>query len=213
MVSLNGLTLRDSIADTIRARIISGRYAPGSRLRENEIAADFNVSRVPVREAFQVLEQQHFLELRKYQGAIVAQPAMRGIGDLIAIRAELEAMAARLAAALRGGDIATELRSVTADGSQIDPAADPERHSELVERFHDLIAEASGNRELAEMLRDVRSRLSWMFGANLTVRAAGSWEDHRRIAVSILDGGESVADLMRAHVLADAVFFEGLVGN
>ena len=58
MASRAGLPLRDVIAAAIRGRIIDGSYVPGSRLREEEIASDFDVSRVPVREAFQVLEQQ-----------------------------------------------------------------------------------------------------------------------------------------------------------
>ena len=85
MASRAGLPLRDVIAAAIRGRIIDGSYVPGSRLREEEIASDFDVSRVPVREAFQVLEQQRFLELRKYKGAIVAQPESSGTRELIAI--------------------------------------------------------------------------------------------------------------------------------
>lgn len=211
MASRAGLPLRDVIAAAIRGRIIDGSYVPGSRLREEEIASDFDVSRVPVREAFQVLEQQRFLELRKYKGAIVAQPESSGTRELIAIRAELEAMAARLAAAAHGGAMERELRSLTEEGSTLDPVTEPERHSELVERFHDTVAIASGNRELVEMLRTLRSRLSWIFGAELAARAAGSWDEHRDICASILGGEEAAAHLMREHVLGDLAFFDELI--
>jgi DNA-binding GntR family transcriptional regulator len=213
MARSSNAPLRNVIADAIRSRIMSGHYVPGTRLREEELAADFDVSRVPVREALQVLEQERFLELRKYRGAVVALPASSGIRELIAIRAELEGMAARLAAGMRAGDLADELQSVSRQGSAIDPARDPDVHSELVERFHDVVARASGNRELVEMLRGVRGRLSWMFGAELAVRAAGSWDDHRCITQAILNGDVDAGGIMRAHVLGDVAFFEELVGR
>lgn len=202
---------RDVIADTIRARIIDGSYAPGTRLREEQVAADFEVSRVPVREAFQVLEQQRFLELRRYKGAVVAQPATSGTRELITIRAELEAMAARLAAIGRGGVVRDELEDLTRRGLAVDPVVDRDLHSDLVETFHDAVARASGNGELVDLLRSLRSRLSWIFAAELAMRATNSWDEHRAISTAILAGDESAASLMRAHVLGDVAFLEELI--
>lgn len=87
----------------------AGRTAP---LREEANAAEFKVSRVPVREALHVLEQQRFMVLRPRRGATVASPFATGAVELVAIRSELEAMVGRLAASRRGG-----MRLTTSSGA------------------------------------------------------------------------------------------------
>lgn len=206
--------LRNDIADELRGRIISGEYQPGSRIREEVIAAEFDVSRVPVREALQVLEQQRFLVLRPRRGAIVASPTATGAAELMAIRAELEAMAGRLAASRLGGHTLADLERCVAEGEAAVAAGALEDVPESAERFHDLVAVSSGNSELAEVLRSVRSRVNWMFELEVEERAAGSWADHRAIVDAIATGDEQAVDrLMRQHVLEDRAAYERLVSS
>src|SRR6478735_7389624 len=91
-----------SSADTTRARIreliISGDFAPGSRLRERELSQSLEVSRVPVREALQQLEAEGFIDTSPRRGATVKQITLRDVNELFDVRLSLEVLAARLAA-------------------------------------------------------------------------------------------------------------------
>lgn len=91
-----------SSSDTARARIreliISGDFAPGSRLRERELSQTLAVSRVPVREALQQLEAEGFIDTSPRRGATVKQITLRDVNELFDVRLSLEVLAARLAA-------------------------------------------------------------------------------------------------------------------
>src|SRR3977135_4353949 len=95
--------LRDVVADGLRAQIVSGALAPGTRIREERIAIEHGVSRVPGREAVQRLEQEGFLVLTPRRSATVATPSARRVLELMEIRTNLEVLAARLAARRGGG--------------------------------------------------------------------------------------------------------------
>ena len=81
----------------ILTAIEGGTYRPGDRLVESELAERFGVSRTPVREALQRLETQAML-VRDGRSLIVASLDHNQLAELYTVRAELEALAARLAA-------------------------------------------------------------------------------------------------------------------
>ncbi|CAN5522034.1 GntR family transcriptional regulator [soil metagenome] len=201
--------LRNVIADEVRSKIISGEYEPGSRIREEELTLAFGVSRVPVREALQLLEQQRFLVLRPRRGAIVDSPSPTGARELMVIRCELEGLAARLGAAARGGDHAAELVAVTEAGEAALAAGELDELPDLIDQFHELVAVSSGNHELVEMLRIVRGRVDWLFEVDIEGRSPGSWSDHRRICDAILSGDAAAAgSLMTSHVFKDEQLYD-----
>lgn len=75
-----------------------------------------------------------------------------------------------------------------------------------------LIAVSSGNAELAEVLRAIRSRVNWMFELDLEERAPGSWVDHSAIVDAIAAGNVQVVDrLIRRHVSEDRAAYDRLV--
>lgn len=82
----------------IRTAIIEGRYEPGSRLVEQRIAAEFALSRTPVREALRSLEAEGLVVIEPHRGATVRALGVEDITDLYALRARLEGYAAELAA-------------------------------------------------------------------------------------------------------------------
>ena len=100
---------RDVIADALRVRIMSGELKPGERLREDAVAEEYGVSRVPVREALRRLESEGFVSLTPYRGATVSQTSRQDSLELMQVRRALETMAARLAAQNRGGPVAGDL--------------------------------------------------------------------------------------------------------
>jgi DNA-binding GntR family transcriptional regulator len=198
--------LRDTIAAAIRSDIVAGVIRPGRRVREDEIAADHGVSRVPVREALQKLQMEGYVELIPFRGAVVSIPSSEQVVETMQVRRGLEVIAARLAADARGGKVAAQLVKVIEQGKS---AAEAHRHRRLpvmVTRFHDLVARASGNRELTDQVASYRAKVEWMFAVDLGDRAEGEWADHAAIVDAVLAGNSELAGrLMDKHVLKDEV--------
>src|SRR5262245_32812822 len=86
------------VYDSLRDAISDGRIAPGERVREEEVARNLGVSRTPVREALQRLQQRGLLVLGVGRGLIVAHLSQQQVVELYAMREILEGSAARFAA-------------------------------------------------------------------------------------------------------------------
>lgn len=84
--------------EAIQEGILSGRFPPGTRLVERDLAKEIGVSRTPVREALRQLEVDGFVQHRHNAGVAVAMLTERAMSDLGDLRAHLAAMAGRLAA-------------------------------------------------------------------------------------------------------------------
>jgi DNA-binding GntR family transcriptional regulator len=90
-------TVKDALVETLRDEIIRGDLVPGQYLRLEEIAARFDVSTMPVREALRDLEAEGLVTIFPHRGAIVTQLGADELQDIYDIRATLEEMATRLA--------------------------------------------------------------------------------------------------------------------
>ena len=200
--------LRDVVADAVRAEITSGALPPGTRVREEQLALDHGVSRVPVREALQKLAHEGFLTLSPRRGATVATPSPKKAIEVMEIRRSLELLSVRLAAEVRGGDVAGELSKVVQAGSRAVATRQHRRLPPLVDRFHGLIAVASGNQELVGLLDNLRSRVGWMFAVDVETRSEIAWNEHAAILDAVLAGEVELAvRLMDSHVERDELLF------
>ena len=95
-------TLPAQVATLIRERILCGELAPGERILETELAAEFGVSRNTLRSALATLDFEGLLDRTQYKSTHVARPTARDVYETYTLRNALEAMACRLAA-LSGG--------------------------------------------------------------------------------------------------------------
>lgn len=168
--------------------------AAGRRLREEDVALQYGVSRLPVREAFAQLEAEGFIELLRFRVAAVAVPAPSTGAELIQLRQSLEGLAARLAALQRGGSQAAAVREVVDAGKSLVAERRYDALPALIEQFHDLMAAASGNAQLVELLVQLRYKMSWVFRVDLPERSAASWRDHEEILGAVLAGFPAVAE-------------------
>lgn len=196
------------IADALRDAIIRGRLKPGERLREEMVAKEHGVSRVPVREALRRLESEGFVTRTQYHGASVSQTSRRDSLELMQVRRGLEVMAARLAAESRGGDFADELLDVVERGRSAGRAQRVDQLPGLIMAFHELVAQASGNRQLSLTLERVLQRIAWGFQLDIVRRIDSSWHDHATIAAAILNGSPVQAGfLMDEHIMKDELLY------
>lgn len=110
-------TARDRVADLLRTAILQGQMRPGQRLPEMDVAQQLNVSRMPVREAFGILESEGLLSRTPNRGVVVADVSLEDVEEVYWLRALLEGLAAEQAAPrlqdaqlARLGELCTELR-------------------------------------------------------------------------------------------------------
>ena len=83
----------EQLAESLRQAILDGQLAPGTRLVEQELAEQFDISRGPIREAIRILAAEGLAELRKNKGAVVVSPTMDDVLEVYAIRMTLGAIA------------------------------------------------------------------------------------------------------------------------
>jgi DNA-binding GntR family transcriptional regulator len=207
-VEIGARPLRDVVTDAVRDHIASGLLLPGTRIREEQLAEDYGVSRVPVREALQALAREGYLVLAPRRGATVAAPSPRTALEVMEIRRALEVLATRRAAASGGGPVARSLARVVEQGQRTLDAGQHRKLPPLIDRFHALVAEASGSQELVATLGNLRARVRWMFAVDVDTRSDKSWDDHAVICAAIVAGDvERAAALMDEHVLRDETLY------
>src|SRR5579863_1311318 len=95
---MHGETVAHIVA-RLRDDILTRRAAPGERLVESDLTHRFGVSRGPIREALRRLAAEGFIEHAPNRGAVVRRLSLQDVRELFQIRAELEGLAARIAAA------------------------------------------------------------------------------------------------------------------
>ena len=149
------------IAAWLRDAILDGVRPPGGRLIERDLAAEFGVSRVPVRDALKVLVAEGLVELRPHTWAIVREFTDADLADLDEVRAVLEPFAFRLAAERHRRDGLARLRDALDREESSARAGDQIVARRAAADFHETVTELAENRLLSEMMRGIGSRLRW----------------------------------------------------
>jgi len=176
--------LVDKLAATLQARMLSGELVSGTRLRQVALAEEFGVSRTPIREALRKLQASGLVEVHPHRGALVRAPSAREIRDAYEVRAELEGLAAELAAQRIHQEQLDALHEVQREFREtLDhllqarsggafhavPAAEIERWRHANDGFHQQIQQAAANDVLVAAL----SHLHRSFPRDLTRTALG----------------------------------------
>jgi DNA-binding GntR family transcriptional regulator len=211
--------LVDQLAADIQARVLSGAFPSGTRLRQSALAAEFGVSRTPIREALRKLQAGGLVEVQPHRGALVRGLSAREIRDAYEVRAELEALAAELAARrirhdqldglrdaqeqFRAGLAATE--EARAGGSDGGDEARAAAWGRANDQFHQVIQEAAGNDVLASTLahlhRSFPRDLSRIVLAESTPLLRANVHEHEEIIAALeRRDAEDARELMRRHV-------------
>jgi DNA-binding GntR family transcriptional regulator len=190
------------IVERLREDIWAGRLEPGSRLIETDLTVRFAVSRGPVREALRRLSADGLIEHRPHRGAVVRRLTEREIRELFLIRIEMEALAARLAAAAetpqRRAHFVASIEAVYSDAPR-----NPCDYLKENAAFHDAVMALADNLELRNLA--VRLQLPLIMaqvGDVLTPPVLeASVREHRAIAKAILERDPAAASTrMREHL-------------
>ena len=183
MTTPNKIPQKDAYKLVLDA-IDGGIFKPGDRLVESDLAERFGVSRTPIREALQRLETQSLLA-RDGRSLIVATLDHNQMTELYAVRAELEALAARLAARHATTEEVRVLRDMVFEDRSL--IGDPPALSLANRRFHKQIHLASHNRYLVQQLDLVHRTMALMATTSLAVkgRSKTALDEHQAIVKAI----------------------------
>lgn len=179
--------------------IDQGEFQPGDRLVESELAERFGVSRTPVREALQRLETQAVLT-RNGRSLVVSRLDHDQLGELYVVRAELEGLAARLAAKHAAPEEVRVLWEMIRKDREF--VTRPDALARANKRFHRQIHLASHNRYLIQQLEMVHRSMA-LLATSLAVEGRGpkAMEEHETIvrAIEARDGA-AADEAIRAHI-------------
>ncbi len=197
------LPLREVVFKTIRNSIIRGDLLPGDRLMEEKLAKELEVSRTPVREAIRMLELEGLVVMLPRKGAEVARITVGDLQEALEVRMAIEDLSVRLASMRI--DEAGKKRLVEAKEA-FDQALAGKNVEEIVdrdERFHDVIFDATKNRRLITLAKNLREqvyRYRFEYVKDFSSHDKLSRE-HARITEAILEGDVVKAQQsMRGHI-------------
>lgn len=140
--------LSTQVKDRILTWILQGDLAPGSRLVETRLARQLGTSQAPIREALRDLASLGFVDSRPYKGSWVRKPSKRELIEAIEVRAELEALAGRLAAIRRTDQCVKDLEELLDAMAEAAEKGDPHEQSIKNTQFHARIIESAENETL-----------------------------------------------------------------
>ncbi|WP_430294962.1 GntR family transcriptional regulator [Sinomonas sp. B1-1] len=183
--------LREVIRDTLRSRIFEGYYAPGTRLIERDLAGEFNVSRLPVREALRMLQQEGLLAPRATRGSVVAGLSEKEVEDLFDVRASLEVLACRLASQRATPEDVSRLEALLAQASDALRRGSVHEAHRFNNDFHDEVTAIADNEFLRTALEPLQGRMHWLF--RHVTDLPELIQEHRDLLAAIASGDPDAA--------------------
>ncbi|MFB7927747.1 MULTISPECIES: GntR family transcriptional regulator [Streptomyces] len=197
----------DLVYDSLRAAIAEGQLRPGERVNMDELARDFGVSKIPVREAVKRLESEGLLVARVHAGVTVAEVDVTEMRGVFLAREAIDVLVARLAAESADDKLLTRLEETQqAMRAALDEAA-LDRLPELNTDFHQALAGATGYRifgELTEQLLMTIRRYRIVAPTD-PVNWRAVIEEHDTIIEALRTGDPAAAaEAARAHTVSQA---------
>lgn len=210
-MKLQKTNLADQAYGALRDLLLSGeRFMPGDKISVEDLARQMGVSRSPVWQAVARLEADGIVEVWPRHGVFFVGFDKGRLMDILATREVLEAEAARLAAGRATAEQLAELRRSAARQRAAIADGDLETYGAEAARFHTLMAEASGNKVMVEIIERLWARTKAMcIRPDLRPALLDERVDEHARMVDALErrDAEAAAAEIRAHVrrIADGI--------
>ena len=203
-------SLRAHVVKILSAGILSGKYKPGDRLNESQIARELSISRIPVREALSQLQEQGLVQNRERRGMFVTDIGPEEVVQIASLRLVLETEVMRLAKARMTSEVLARLETQLAqmdawDGTLLEAAA-------LDLEFHRTLWKASGNPYLERALNALAVPLFAHMALEHVTRDMRRWRmNHHHTLLDAFTGRskEDPAEILHVHVFMPYVDPEG----
>lgn len=196
-------TVAAAVAESLRQRILTGEFPAGTQLRQDALAEEFGISRIPIREALLQLEATGLIKIMPHRGAVVSGLSVEEVEDIFALRVRLEPELLALSAPRFTEQDHQGLRDLTEEYGAALEAGEILRWGELNQRFHlDLLRHAGRPRSLtivASLLQDCDRPTRLQLSASGDVARAD--REHREI-LALCEAGQfdAAADHLRRHI-------------
>jgi DNA-binding GntR family transcriptional regulator len=185
--------------ESIKHYILEGELDEDSRLTEDFLSGQLGISKSPVREALNTLQSEGLIRIEPRRGAYLRRFTVKEVQNLYDLRETLEAYA--VGAAKVTPQLIADLEASIRRTKRWLDAGDKLRHIEEDTRFHNAIAEATGNGELCRVLGNIHNQI-WLFRCK-TYRLSSTTAPaaHRAIADALSAGKKKAAqNAMREHI-------------
>ncbi len=191
------VTTYDRVLHELRGAILTGSHAPGTRLRQTELARHYRTSRIPLREALRTLEAEGLVTSEPNCGATVARLDRADLAELYVFRLALERATARAAAA-RKVDLRPQVAGWRREAAAAIRTGDLEPLIAADQAFHAAIAEAAQNRHIHAALENRWAHVARAM--RIYLRAAtyreNVWDEHAAVAEAIAAGDKDRAEML-----------------
>jgi DNA-binding GntR family transcriptional regulator len=188
--------LSEDIAESIKTAIIKGKFKPGQKISEGELAESMGISRTPLREAFRKLENEGFIKIIPRKGAVVVDIDTEEAINLYEIKSTLEGLAARLAAAnMKEKDIG-KLERVNEELKELIDKNDLESFYRMHTRFHEGFVKLCGNKRLIQMISNLNDHFNRFGIISLTLpgQFEKAIEQHEEIIKAYKSGDPNLVE-------------------
>jgi len=199
----DNLCLNDRVYLYLRDQIIQNKLKPGTRIHYDDFTQKLGVSRTPLRDALNLLQQQGLVEVKPRSGSFVATPKVKDIEDIYDVRKPLECQAIRLAAKhiplarIQELLVEAEEAEMALKNGNVDPFFNADR------RLHDTIITYSNNSRLISIMETLSSQIKWFGVLNTTNfdRPFQANEQHKEILKALEKGDvDTAVDCMGRHI-------------
>jgi len=206
--------LKDDAYERLKQLIQTQVFKPGTFLSERELAARMGMSKTPVRSALERLQTEGFVQISPQQGAVVREPSLHEIVDMIDLRIALEPYVLRRLVGRLSPQQLQRLRENLKQQEWVVEAHDVRRCTQLDADFHLMFCEFLGNQEIVRLMRSLRDRL---FRTVLRIftqdvaRIRNSYREHLAIVDALEAGdGDQAAGLLVTHLEYSKRFTVGM---
>lgn len=194
-------TLRSSVYEELRRRLILGRMAPGAGMSTRSLAAELGVSQMPVRDALSRLAAEGAVAIRSKRKVVVMPMSPERLDEIIRLRLLLEPEAAALAVGHIDAAMLDGLRAADAAMDAAEAAGDVDGYIEANYQFHFAIYRAGGDSLLARMIETLWVQfgplMRVVYGHTGTARLA----DKHHLALDAIAAGDGAG--LAAAIAAD----------
>lgn len=197
-----GPTATDRVYEAVYQAVMEHRLEPGQRLREEEMAAEFGVSRTVVRQALQRLAQDQVIELMHNRGARVPLPSLDDARHVFEARRMVECEVARRLGGRLSDTQLQELQGLALAEVEADRRGDRAEAIRLSGEFHNALARMYGNPVYVRMLTGLMPTTSLLM-ARFKRHGGQVCVAHRHgdLIAALVQGGGAAATEMRKHLV------------
>jgi DNA-binding GntR family transcriptional regulator len=193
-------TIADQVAELVRQRILTGQLKGGQPIRQEHLAAELGVSRIPLREALKQLAAEGFVTITSHKGAVVAELSVAEIEELFDLRLKLETWLLQLAIPVMSG----------ADLAALDENLQEQRRPDILPRwgdvnwrFHEIMYSPAGRPITLKLLKNIHDKIDRYLRLEVTMRSGfdrGLREHESLIAVCRSRDVPAAVTLLERHI-------------